>query len=62
MCACHCESPNLFYLHLVENKNVVEKMMVELTEVYSDLRANDKAVDNPVAGMFCAAKFHGKLL
>ncbi len=33
--------------------------MTELCEVYSDLRPKDNAVDNPVVGMFCAAKFPG---
>ena len=59
VCGSHCESPNLFYLHLVKNKEVLEKIMTELCEVYSDLRPKDNAVDNPVVGMFCAAKFPG---
>jgi hypothetical protein len=51
----------MFYLHLVKNKEVLEKIMTELSEVYSDLGEKDNAVANPVVDMFCAAKFPGKL-
>ena len=61
VCGSHCESPSSFYLHLVKNKEALEKIMTELSEVYSDLRPKDNAVANPVVGMFCAAKFPGGL-
>ena len=62
VCGSHCESPSSFYLHLVKNKEALEKIMTELSEVYSDLRPKDNAVANPVVGMFCAAKFPGEVL
>lgn len=61
VCGSHCESPNVFYLHLVKNKEILEKVMTNLSEVYCDLRPTDNAVANPVVGMFCAAKFPGEM-
>ena len=61
VCGSHCDSPKQFYLHILKNKETLEKIMRELDEVYSDLRPNDSAIANPVVGMFCAAKYPGKL-
>ena len=49
----------MFYIHLLKNADVLEKMMVELGEVYGGLRPNEQALANPVVGMFCAAKYQG---
>ena len=61
VCGSHCDSPKQFYLHILKNKETLERIMTELDEVYSDLRPNDNAIANPVVGMFCAAKYPGKL-
>ncbi|XP_046858838.1 tudor domain-containing protein 1-like [Xenia sp. Carnegie-2017] len=57
VCASHCESPMLFYLQLVKNKDILEKIMSELDDVYSHLTAEDNMITNPVIGMTCVAKY-----
>ena len=59
ICGSHCESPNFFYCHLVKTGGDLEKIMTDLEEVYSSLGSKEQAIDDPVVGMYCTAKFTG---
>ena len=62
MCGSHCESPSLFYCHLVQTASDLQKLMTALTEVYSFLDANELTLSTPTVGMCCAAQFTGMSL